>query len=223
MCNALTASDRNPDAGEVVYFKGATVGGPIDFYRFDFGDGAGTGWLPVSTWPGFAFANHAYSHTGFFQVQFFVRTGATTTGGIGTRCALRVEVKIPTPTPTPQCGVRPPLFVVGAVQQARSLQLTGLSLDSALIDVQVKGPSDADFITNGSTTADQYGKWVYTTTMLAQNGTYAVRARGYGEYSENTIFYTLGDNPQALTLGAFPRRGGGLCWGRRYLHYCPGA
>jgi len=215
-CNLLTATNRSPQAGQSVGFRGAAINGSgpsaIVAYKFDFGDGSNTGWVPVATWPGFATSDHAFNNPGRRQIQFFVKLAdGSIKGGINTRCALLMDVKIQTPTPTATpaalaCGARPPLFITGLAQSASVLNLVGLSLDSALIEVQVKGPNDAAFVTNGFTTADQYGAWSYSTTTLLQNQQYQIRAKGYGVLSENTVFYTLSGQPtlgtNALRFGA---------------------
>ena len=134
-------------------------------------------------------------------------------GGINTRCAFRLDVRMPTPTPTPQqipqCGVRPSIYIVGAVEQDRRLKLTGLSPDSAPIDVQIMGTNDASFVTNGSTVADSFGTWVYTTTVLAQDGRYQLRAMSRGLYSENDLFYTMASQRSGLNVGGFRAGVGG--------------
>jgi len=203
---------------QTVNFKGTAAGGSgataIVAYWFNFGDGTGTGRIPVSSWPGSAGASHAYAKAGAYQIEFVVeQANGVKHGGANSRCAFRLEVKTNTPTPTPEatplCAVRPSIYIVGAVEHDRRLNLTGLSWDSAPIDVQIMGPNDADFVTNGSTVADPWGTWVYTTTLLVENGRYQIRAMSRGLYSENDLFYTMASQPAGLNVGMFRAGAGG--------------
>ncbi len=109
----------------------------------------------------------------------------------------------PTATATPllDCVVRPPLFIVGVVQLPdRRLEITGLSLDNAWIQVLVKAPNDLDFVLNGTANADPFGTWVYTTTVFMENGTHEIRAFAYGVRSENTVAYTMQPQQPLLNL-----------------------
>jgi hypothetical protein len=67
----------------------------------------------------------------------------------------------------------------------------------------IRDSNDADYMTNGTTTADPFGQWEYTTTVLAQDGVYNIRAKGYGILSENTVIFSMSDNAAALDLGTF--------------------
>ncbi len=108
----------------------------------------------------------------------------------------------------PQCGVAPSICIVGAVERARRLNLTGLSRDSAPIDVQV-GLNDADFVTDGSTVADSFGTGVYSTTVLAQDGRYQILALSRGMSSENNLSYTMANQPAGLNVSVFQSGLGG--------------
>jgi hypothetical protein len=208
-CLMVSATSRQPNLGQAVNFQGNAIngGGPSQIveYRFVFGDGSETGWKPVvGVWPGFATAQHAYTTLGSYQVYFYVKQAdGQILGGPNTKCALRIDPQVPTPTPTLVCGVQPPLFIVGVVEDGRRLQLTGLSRDRVAVEVQIKGPNDAAFVTNGAAASDGFGKWSYTTTALAQNGEYRIRARSAGVLSENTLVYTMASGRPLLNLGTF--------------------
>jgi hypothetical protein len=81
--------------------------------------------------------------------------------------------------------------------------MTGLSRDNAIVDIQIKGPNDADFMTNGRTTADAFGQWSYTSSVLGQDGTYQVRALSGGQLSDNTVVYTLRSGPSILRTAMY--------------------
>ncbi len=201
-----------------MHFVGTAISGSgptaIVAYWFNFGDGTGTGPISVTVWPGTVAAAHQYAVPGFYQIELVVKqANGITHGGINSACAFRLEVKTqtptPTPQPTPQCGIRPSIYIVGAVERDRRLNLTGLSPDNAPIDVQVMGPNDADYVTNGSTVADSFGTWVYTTTVLSEDGSYQIRAMSHGLYSENDLSYTMYSQPNALNVGMFRAGSGG--------------
>jgi hypothetical protein len=204
-CFIVTSDVRNPTVGQLVRFNGKAfdsgLSNPIVSYRFVWGDGTDSGWVSVTSRPVDAWTWHIFRTPGRFQVLFFVKTSDGTVTGGSSRCALPVTVTRPTPTPTLVCGVQPPLFIVGAVESARRLQLTGLSRDNAPITVQVKGPNDAAFVNNGTTTADAFGSWVYTTTSLSQDGQYQIRALSGSLVSENSVTYSFVAGQKPLALG----------------------
>ena len=171
----MTASNTHPQIDDLVRFNGQirNVTGPkaIVQYRFTIDDGSDTGWLDVNSGETNFWTWHIFSQPGTYHVQFLQRLQDGTVTGGNNRCALTIYVeskKITTPPIIPVCGSLPPVFIVSVVENGRRLALTGLSEDGAPIEVQVKGPTDADFVTNGNTTADAYGTWAYTTTALGR-------------------------------------------------------
>ena len=198
----------------MVRFNGKALSGDgvrtVVAYNVSYGDGSDLGWTGISGSTIDVWTWHIYRNAGAYQAQFKLRMSDGTVFGGANRCAVRIDVRRPTVTPSPTpfvtspvCGIQPPLFIVSTVQDGRRVQLTGLSRDSAPIDIQVKGPADATFISNGVTQADRYGTWVYTTTLLAIDGVYDIKARSGGAESENTVQFAMDATRPLLQQGTY--------------------
>jgi hypothetical protein len=116
---------RTVDTGQTLLVQGNASDGTdsktIVAYRFVFGDGEDTGWLPVryiksflnsaKGWTGFAQTSHVYRSQGAFNVEFHLRLAdSSVIGGANTQCAAAVQVVAPvapTPSLTPTAMPQP--------------------------------------------------------------------------------------------------------------------
>ena len=105
-CSNLTSDvpSRIVAPRQAVNFLGTAASGggstAIVAYWFNFGDGSGTGRIPVASWAGWEGARHAYAQAGSYQVEFLVeQANGAIQGGVNSRCAFRLDVRAATPRP----------------------------------------------------------------------------------------------------------------------------
>lgn len=109
-CNGVSIGASLPVSGRPISVGGSATSGTganaIVAYRFDFGNGGGTGWRQVSSWSGGAGAATSYDRDGVYQVQFFVQLASGSSLG-GGACAATIVIGSPNPPVTPPGKLKP--------------------------------------------------------------------------------------------------------------------